>query len=39
MPVNISRFAGIDRQLHPLKAQDLMKDKVIKIDGKDYICG
>ena len=34
MPVNISRCAGIDRQLHPMKAKDLMKDKVIKIDWK-----
>ena len=41
MPVNISRCAGIDRQLqlHPLKAKDLMKDKVNKIDGKNYMCG
>ena len=31
MPTNISRHAGIGRQ-HPLKAKDLMKDKVIEID-------
>ena len=37
MPINISRRAGIDRQLHPLKAKDLMKDKLIKIDRKKYI--
>ena len=29
MPTNISRLAGIGRQLHHLKAKDLMKDKVI----------
>ena len=39
MPFNISRCAGIDRQLNPLKVKDLMKDKVIKIDGKNYIRG
>ena len=32
MPTNISRRARIGRQLHPLKAKDLMKDIVIKID-------
>ena len=32
MPTNISRRAGIGRQLHHLKAKDLMKDKVIEID-------
>ena len=32
MPTNIWRRAGIGRQLHPLKAKDLMKDKVIEID-------
>ena len=32
MPMNISRRAGIGRQLHPLKVKDLMKDKVIEID-------
>ena len=37
MPVNISRCAGIDRQLHLLKAKDLMKDKVIKIDWKQDV--
>ena len=37
VPVNISRCAGIGRQLHPLKAKDLMKDKVIKIDWKYYM--
>ena len=31
--------AGIGRQRHPLKAKDLMKDKVNKIDGKNYMCG
>ena len=31
MPVNISSCAGIDRQLHPLKAKDLSKDKVMEI--------
>ena len=28
IPVNISRCAGIGRQLHLLKAKDLMKDKL-----------
>ena len=37
--VDISRCAGIDRQLHPLKAKDPIKDKVIKIDGKNYMLG
>ena len=37
MTVNISRCAGIDRQLHPLKAKDLIKDNVNKIDGKNYM--
>ena len=32
MPVNILRCGGISRQLHPLKAKDLIKDKVIEID-------
>ena len=32
MPTDISRRAGIGRQLHPLKVKDLMKDKVIEID-------
>ncbi len=43
MPTNISRGAGIGRQLHPLKAKDLMKDKVIEIDWKNgmraLLCG
>ena len=32
MPTNIWRRAGIGHQLHPLKAKDLMKEKVIEID-------
>ena len=39
MPVNILRCAGISRQLHPLKAKDLIKDKVIEIDWKNYMRG
>ena len=35
MPTNISRGAGIGRPLHPLKAKDMMKDKVIEIDWKN----
>ena len=37
MPTNISRRAGIGRQLHPLKAKDLMKDAVVKIERKHEI--
>ena len=34
-PVLITvKCAGIGRQLHPLKAKDLMKDRVIEIDWK-----
>ena len=32
MPTDVSRHARIGRQLHPLKAKHLMKDKVIEID-------
>ena len=39
MPVNILRCAGISHQLHPLKAKDLIKDKVIEIDWKNDMCG
>ena len=39
MPVNISWYAGINSPLHPLKAKDLMKDKLIKIDTKEYMRG
>ena len=31
--------AGISRQLHPLKVNDLMKDKVIKIKGRNDMRG
>ena len=37
--VDILRCAGIDRQLHPLKAKGLITDKVIEIDWKNDICG
>ena len=30
-------YAGIGRQLHPLKAHDLMMDRVIKIKQKIHI--
>ena len=36
MSTNISRRAGIGHQLHYLKAKDLMKDKVIEIDWKNW---
>ena len=39
MPVNILRCAGISYQLHPLKAKDMIKDKVIEIDWKNDMCG
>ena len=39
MPVNILRCAGISRQLYPLKAKDLIKDKVIEIDWKSDMRG
>ena len=39
MPVNILRCAGISRQLHPLKAKDLIMDKVIEIDWKNDMRG
>ena len=43
MPVNISRFAGIDRQLHPLQTKDFMNHKLkfsdtsaMDLDAIDY---
>ena len=35
MPMNISRRAGIGRQLHPIKPKDVMKDKAIEIEWKN----